>query len=39
MCGIAGYTGEDNAAKTSLAGLKRPEYRGYDSADIALIWF
>ena len=37
MCGIVGYTGEDNAKNTIIDGLKRLEYRGYDSAGIALI--
>ena len=36
MCGIIGYTGEDNAAEILLSGLKKLEYRGYDSAGIAL---
>ncbi|MFZ4099450.1 MAG: glutamine--fructose-6-phosphate transaminase (isomerizing) [Chlamydiia bacterium] len=35
MCGIFGYIGARNAAKTCVAGLKRLEYRGYDSAGIA----
>lgn len=37
MCGIFGYTGHRKAAKIALAGLKRLEYRGYDSAGIALL--
>ena len=36
MCGIVGYTGEDTAKDILLAGLKRLEYRGYDSAGVAL---
>lgn len=35
MCGIFGYIGSRNAVKTALNGLKRLEYRGYDSAGIA----
>lgn len=37
MCGIFGYIGSKNAAKTSLSGLRKLEYRGYDSAGIAGI--
>ena len=36
MCGIIAYTGHQNAASILLAGLHRLEYRGYDSAGIAL---
>lgn len=36
MCGIVGYTGSDVAADVLVAGLKRLEYRGYDSAGVAL---
>lgn len=36
MCGIVGYTGSSNAAPILLDGLKRLEYRGYDSAGIAV---
>ncbi len=36
MCGIVGYAGRRNAADIILAGLKRMEYRGYDSAGMAL---
>jgi len=36
MCGIVGYAGRRNAAEIILSGLKRLEYRGYDSAGIAL---
>jgi glucosamine--fructose-6-phosphate aminotransferase (isomerizing) len=37
MCGIVGYTGPREAAPILLEGLRRLEYRGYDSAGIALI--
>lgn len=36
MCGIVGYTGYQNAGSIVLDGLKTLEYRGYDSAGIAL---
>lgn len=36
MCGIVGYVGTDHAKKKIIDGLKRLEYRGYDSAGIAL---
>lgn len=36
MCGIFAATGEDNVAATLLEGLRRLEYRGYDSAGIAV---
>ncbi|MEA4921885.1 MAG: glutamine--fructose-6-phosphate transaminase (isomerizing) [Eubacteriaceae bacterium] len=36
MCGIVGYIGEGNAKEIIIDGLKRLEYRGYDSAGIAL---
>src|SRR3990172_10265053 len=35
MCGIIGYTGKGDAISVVLEGLKRLEYRGYDSAGIA----
>ncbi len=35
MCGIVGFTGSANALPVLLSGLKRLEYRGYDSAGIA----
>ncbi len=37
MCGIIGYTGGREAAPLLIAGLKRLEYRGYDSAGLATI--
>lgn len=36
MCGIVGYVGDKDVSSTLLEGLKRLEYRGYDSAGIAL---
>ena len=36
MCGIVGYTGKESALSPVLEGLRRLEYRGYDSAGIAL---
>jgi len=37
MCGIVGYTGPREAGPLLIEGLKRLEYRGYDSAGIALV--
>ena len=37
MCGIVGYIGNANASDILLEGLRRLEYRGYDSAGIAVI--
>lgn len=36
MCGIIGYAGDKNASEILIKGLKRLEYRGYDSAGVAL---
>ncbi len=36
MCGIVGYVGTDQCARLLLSGLRRLEYRGYDSAGIAI---
>jgi glutamine---fructose-6-phosphate transaminase (isomerizing) len=37
MCGIVGYIGSQNAAPVLIEGLSRLEYRGYDSAGIAVL--
>ena len=37
MCGIVGYTGRHQASAVLLSGLRRLEYRGYDSAGIAAL--
>ncbi|MBN2518378.1 MAG: glutamine--fructose-6-phosphate transaminase (isomerizing) [Candidatus Altiarchaeota archaeon] len=37
MCGIAGYVGDGNATERLFEMLKRLEYRGYDSAGVALV--
>jgi glucosamine--fructose-6-phosphate aminotransferase (isomerizing) len=37
MCGIVGYTGEQQALPRLLTGLKKLEYRGYDSAGVAVL--
>ena len=37
MCGIVGYVGSSDAAPILLDGLRRLEYRGYDSAGIAIV--
>lgn len=36
MCGIVGYVGTENAAPILIDGLSKLEYRGYDSAGIAV---
>ena len=36
MCGIVGYVGNENAASILIDGLSKLEYRGYDSAGIAV---
>jgi len=37
MCGIVGYIGSRSAREILITGLKRLEYRGYDSAGLALV--
>lgn len=37
MCGIVGYTGSEQATPILLRGLGRLEYRGYDSAGVAIF--
>ncbi|MDI9884013.1 glutamine--fructose-6-phosphate transaminase (isomerizing) [Streptomyces sp. HNM0645] len=37
MCGIVGYVGAQSALDVVIAGLKRLEYRGYDSAGVAVL--
>ena len=37
MCGIVGYVGCKNASQILINALKKLEYRGYDSAGIAII--
>jgi len=37
MCGIIGYTGTEDAVPIILDGLKRLEYRGYDSSGVAIM--
>ena len=37
MCGIVGYAGHEQAAPFLLEGLEKLEYRGYDSAGIAVF--
>jgi len=37
MCGIVGYVGPRDAARIVVEGLRRLEYRGYDSAGVAVI--
>ncbi len=38
MCGIVGYLGTQRAYDILIQGLKRLEYRGYDSAGVALVF-
>ena len=37
MCGIVGYVGRQEACPILLKGLHRLEYRGYDSAGVAMV--
>ncbi|HTF41589.1 MAG TPA: hypothetical protein VK754_13465, partial [Propionibacteriaceae bacterium] len=37
MCGIVGYVGEKAALDVVVEGLRRLEYRGYDSAGVAIV--
>ena len=37
MCGIVGYVGHRNAVGVVLEGLRKLEYRGYDSCGIAVV--
>ena len=37
MCGIVAYLGKGNAVPVLIQGLKRLEYRGYDSSGISLV--
>jgi glutamine---fructose-6-phosphate transaminase (isomerizing) len=37
MCGIVGYVGDKRAKDVVVEGLRRLEYRGYDSAGVALV--
>ena len=37
MCGIVGYIGDKSAVGIIVEGLKRLEYRGYDSAGVAVL--
>ncbi|MEE8319981.1 MAG: glutamine--fructose-6-phosphate aminotransferase, partial [bacterium] len=37
MCGIVGYVGSGSASEIIMEGLKKLEYRGYDSAGLAVL--
>ena len=37
MCGIVGYVGGQDATQVVVEGLRRLEYRGYDSAGVAVV--
>ena len=37
MCGIVGYVGPEEATPILLEGLRKLEYRGYDSAGVAVL--
>nr|MDQ3879117.1 glutamine--fructose-6-phosphate aminotransferase [Actinomycetota bacterium] len=37
MCGIVGYVGDSQALPVLLDGMRRLEYRGYDSAGVAIV--
>src|SRR5437016_6340037 len=37
MCGIVGYVGDKPSAPILVSGLKKLEYRGYDSAGVAIV--
>ena len=37
MCGITGYIGSKQVVPTLIDGLRRLEYRGYDSAGVAVV--
>ena len=37
MCGIVGYVGHQESADILVRGLERLEYRGYDSAGVAVL--
>jgi len=38
MCGIVGYVGRHQALPVLLEGMSRLEYRGYDSAGVAIVF-
>ncbi|MHB8873098.1 MAG: glutamine--fructose-6-phosphate transaminase (isomerizing), partial [Myxococcaceae bacterium] len=37
MCGIVGYVGDQESAPILVSGLRKLEYRGYDSAGVAIV--